>query len=465
MDDLWAILDNHQTFSTEHGQTLRARRLSERAVMSELRLWLLRDYAAAYCRSLAETRIFRRCYWIDGLGIDARKATTDTIKRSLRDGGGSLRGDGESLQEAGDQKSDEAVARSAEMQEECLDQENGKAPRAKKSRAKVTAQPVHAALQPVIDLSQALARDSKPITLRGFLLTAGSSKRKEARGQLNGHLKKQPVLPKDSGLVHASWLEAAATIFDELAQSPAIFLLNPLGATSFSYNDLSSLYQRTVPTELCLLIPHKQVEVMLSAAQRSSTQAGSLTELLRSDRWKTLPATEEQLSRAVDGWLGLFIASMQRYFQIPVQTIPLLARTGPASVERIPYTLLFATRRQDSLLSMNDAVYNYRHQLTLQSWQGVLGEDWFVQQQQQHWQAALQDLARRILEQGRAQRVRRWPDLRQQLLLANFGQFRKQDYDMLIQQLLLDREVRCEWRQRSVETIKVPGNEDTLLWR
>src|SRR5713226_4287628 len=94
MDDLWATLDNHQPFSTEHGRTLRSRRFSERAVMSELRLWLLRDYAAAYCRSLAETRIFRRCYWIDGLGVDAKTATTDTINRSL--------------QEASDQKSQEA---------------------------------------------------------------------------------------------------------------------------------------------------------------------------------------------------------------------------------------------------------------------------------------------------------------------------------------------------------------------
>jgi hypothetical protein len=400
MDDLWATLDNHQTFSTEHGRTLRSRRLSERDVMSELRLWLLRDFAAAYCRSLAETRIFRRCYWIDGLGIDAKSAS----------------------------------------------------------------QSDHAALQPVIDLSQALAQESKPIMLCGLILTSGSSKRKEVRGQLNGHQKKLPALPKESGLVRASWLEAAPTILEVLAQSPAIFLLNPLGATAFSYDDLSSLYQRTVPTELCLLIPHKQIEVMLCAAQRSPAQAGSLTELLRSDRWKTLPAEEEQFSQAVDGWLSLFIASMQRHFQIPVQAIPLLARTGPAVVEHIPYTLFFATRRQDSLISMNDAVYNYQHQLALQSWQGVLGEDWFVRQQQERTQASLQDLAQRILEQGRAQRIRRWPDLRQQLLLTNFGQFRKQDYDMLIQQLLLNREVRCEWKQRSIETIKVPGGEDTLLY-
>jgi hypothetical protein len=424
MDDLWATLDNHQPFSTEHGRTLRSRRPSEGDLVSELRLWLLRDFAAAYCRSLAETRIFRRCYWIDGLGVSAKSVIT----RQARD-------------------------------EQCED-----APRTKKSR-KSAAQVDHAALQPVIDLAQTLAQESKPIALRGLILTAGSSKRNVARVQLNGHQKKLPVLPKESGLVRASWLEAAATIFDTLAQSPAIFLLNPLGATTFSYDDLSSLYQRTVPTELCLFIPHKQIEVILCAARRSPAQASRLTELLRSDRWKSLPTEDEKLTQAVAGWLDLFVASMQRYFQFPVQAIPLQARTGPAVVERMPYTLLFATRRQDSLISMNDAVYQYRQRLAQQSWQGVLSADWFARQQQEHWQEALQALTQRMLEQGRAQRIRRWPDLRQQLLLGNFGQFRKQDYDMLIQQLLLDREVRCEWKQRPVASIKVPGNEDTLLWK
>src|SRR5881227_3750682 len=37
-------------------------------VLSALRAWLLSDYIAPYCRSLAATRIFRRCYLIDVLG-------------------------------------------------------------------------------------------------------------------------------------------------------------------------------------------------------------------------------------------------------------------------------------------------------------------------------------------------------------------------------------------------------------
>src|SRR5919197_3881273 len=50
------------------------RRPSERAQIALIRNWLLNDYLAAYCRSLAATRIFRRCCWIDGLGLDGRSA-------------------------------------------------------------------------------------------------------------------------------------------------------------------------------------------------------------------------------------------------------------------------------------------------------------------------------------------------------------------------------------------------------
>ena len=366
MDDLWASLDNHQLVTTEQGRSSRARRLSEKVVMSELRAWLLHDYVAAYCRSLAETRIFRRCYWIDGLGIDARGTST--------------------IQDSQEQASKET-------------------PGKKNSRARSTVQRPHAALQPIISLTQELAQERKPIALYGLMLTSGSSKRKDTRGQHNGQALKQITLPKESGLLPTSWLEAAPTVLNELAQAPAIFLLNPLAATTFTYDDLAPLYQRTVPTELCLLIAHQQVEVLLRTARRSNTHASLLTELLRSDRWKTLPGGEEQILQVVTGWLDLFIGSMQRHFPFPIQIIPLLARTGPATVQPIPYSLIFATRRQDSLVSMNDAVCCHQLQLATQSWQGVLGADWFAQQQQEHWQAVLQDLTQQILQQGRARRI------------------------------------------------------------
>src|SRR5881227_1298720 len=68
--NLWTDFDNHHQLA-EHvvGHT---RRLSEQVVVSSLRHWLLSDYAASYCRSLAATRIFRRCYWVDALGIDIK---------------------------------------------------------------------------------------------------------------------------------------------------------------------------------------------------------------------------------------------------------------------------------------------------------------------------------------------------------------------------------------------------------
>lgn len=425
MDDLWTASANNQTLdlSTEHGRSTRAQRLSERAVVSHLRAWLLDDYTAAYCRALAATRIFRRCYWIDALGTTAR---ANKVEQN---------GQGDDTAQA--------------------------LPPKKRARSELP--PV---LQPVAALAQTLAQESKPLALRGLLLTAGSSRRKEPRPateQLNG----SSILPKESGLLAASWLEIAPMLLKEIEQSPAIFLLNPLGATTFSYDDLAPLYQRAVPTELCLLITHKQVSALLHAAQRSPERATQLTSLLRSDRWKALPIEEEQLEQAVEGWLELLSASMQRHFLFPVQRIAIQAQVAPASVEALPYTLLFATRRQDSLLCMNDAVHTYQQRLREQSWRGVLSEAWFFQQDALRHQENLEQLEQRLLQQGRATRSRRWPDLRQQLMLDQFGQFTRQEYDTLIRQLLVDGEVRCMWQRGTSEQPdeRIPGNNDALLWR
>ena len=77
--NLWADLENNHVSlpgTVEHGRWLRTRRPTERLILSSLREWLLQDYAAAYCRSLGATRIYRRCYWIDGLGIDDKATRT-----------------------------------------------------------------------------------------------------------------------------------------------------------------------------------------------------------------------------------------------------------------------------------------------------------------------------------------------------------------------------------------------------
>ncbi|HEY5003927.1 MAG TPA: hypothetical protein VII61_12285 [Ktedonobacteraceae bacterium] len=420
--DLWTEFDDHQQPLDASGRASHTRRLTERAILSSLRNWLLQDYAAAYCRSLAAMRIFRRCYWVDALGID-NKANTQP----------------------------------AEEQSESM-----KPGRKGRNKTPPTIPP---ALQPICSLSQLLAQESKPITLQSFLLEAGSSKRKNTRLARNGSTPapKPIALPKNGGIIHASWLEVAPPLLQELEQSPAIFLLNPFGPRMFTYDDLAPLYQRTVPTELCFLVSHKQLEASLLAARRTPEQTTLLTGLLRTDRWKTLPIAEEELTQTLDGLLDFFIASMQRHFLLPVQRIALPMQIRPAVAEDIPYTLIFATRRQDSLFSMNDAVCLYRRHAYEKSRQGVLNEEWFAQQEQLRLSTNLQQLYQQTLQQGRAQRTRRWPDLRQQLLLINFGQFTLQDYDAIIHQLLLNKEVRCEWRQR-LEGERVPGNDDTLLW-
>src|SRR6202165_5513829 len=70
--NLWAESENLELASTSAEQaqksgTLR-RNSTEHAVLPALRSWLLAEYVAPYCRSLAATRIFRRCIWLDALG-------------------------------------------------------------------------------------------------------------------------------------------------------------------------------------------------------------------------------------------------------------------------------------------------------------------------------------------------------------------------------------------------------------
>ncbi len=449
MQNLWPELNNAQPSPGTAGhmqEQPRRRRLTEQLLLSSLRDWLLHDYVVPYCRALSASRIYRRCYWIDALGsIEPRTS------------------------------------------------------------AKTEASPVPSILQPIVSLADVLAQEGKTIALHGIILEAGSSKRKETRpvegeqsgnnhvtasakavGTLPGGQVSRFIvgLPQESGIVRASWLEIAPALFDLIGQSPAVFLLNPFGHTLFTYDDLAPLYQRTAPTELCLLISHKQVRAHLTAAHLAPTPlaptplapargATTLTALLRSDRWKALPTDGEAMERAIDGVIDLLIASMQRHF-LSVQRIALPVQIRPAVVETAPYTLIFATRRQDSLANMNDAVCLYRRRLHEQSRRGVLAEEWFAAQQQERLAEEMQQLYRHVLQQGRAQRIRRWPDLRQQLLNADFGCYTVHEYDEVVQQLLASGDVRCEWRRRLAEgrgenteseERPIPGNEDILLWK
>ncbi len=397
MQNLWTEFDDEQPLSESVGRAQKHtisqhRRPTEQAVLSTLREWLLHDFIAPYCRSLAATRIFRRCYWIDGLG-------------------------GKHI------------------------------------------------LQLTLSISQALAKESKPIALHSIVLEAKNSRRKEPNAG------KSISLPRESGVAHASWHEAASTLLQALDQSAAIFLLNPFGSsTPFSIEDLTPLYQRTAPTELFLFISHKQVETLLLPLLDTSVGASAFTALLRSDRWKSLLADSTEIEHTIDGLIKAFLVSIQQQHFLTVQRIPLLMHTAPAIVEPVPYTLIFATRRQDSLVHMNDAICAYRRRLQEQSLEGVLTEEWFAAQQRERFAGEIQQLHQRILHQGRTQRQRRWPDLRQQVLVANFGQFTLHDYDLVIQKMLQSGEVRCEWRQKPVENpdhedSRIPGNEDTLLWK
>src|SRR5579863_7845857 len=429
--NLWSELDNQQT-SLESVKSGRTRRLTEDLVLSSMRAWLLQDYVLPYCRTLAASRIYKRCYWIDAWGGHTRQFVAG--------------------KETGT--------------------ENGVQPA--KGRKKEVAAALPAILQPVVSLSAMLAQEQRPITLNGLMLVAGSSSSSQ-RSQHKAETNDALVLPKESGLVRGSWQEAASMLLKGIESSPAIFLLNPFGTTPltlFSQDDLTPLYQRTTaPTELCLLVPHKQAESSLLAAVRTLEGAAQLTALLRSDRWKALVSQksakeEDKTSTSIDTFIEMFVAALQRHF-LTVQHLTFPVLTGRAVIETAPYALLFATRSKESLLRMNDAVCLYQRHINEKSYKGTLNEAWFALQQQERYAHEQQQLYQHVLQQGQSQRPRRWPDLRQQLILAQFGAHPVHEYDATISTLIADGLVRCEWKRQltGAADIRVPGNDDLLVWR
>lgn len=418
--NLWSELDNQQNpLETVKGG--RVRRFTENFVLSSMRTWLLQEYVLPYCRTLAASRIYRRCYWIDAWGGDTR------------------------LFVAGN--------------------ENGVQPTRKRKKEIAAALP--AILQPVVSLSATLAQEQRPIALNGIMLVPGNSTRSQRKAAANDVL----TVPKESGLMRGSWLEAAPVLLKAIESSPAIFLLNSFGTPLFTQDDLTPLYQRTTaPTELCLLVPHKQAETRLLAAARTTEGATHLTALLRSDRWKVFlsqSGTKEgnEIVPFVDRFIEMFVAVLQRHF-LTVQRFAFPVLAGPAAVETAPYSLLFATRSKESLLRMNDAVCLYRRRINEESYKGTLNETWFAQQQQERFAQEQQELYQRVLQQGKSQRTRRWPDLRQQLLLAQFGSYPVHEYDAIISKLIVEGIVHCEWKRPllAAEDMRVPGNDDIVSW-
>ena len=423
-----------------------ARRISERDLLTLLRSWLLDEYIAPYCRALAATRIFRHCYWIDAL---------DGVARS------------------------QLVAPTSSTEQE---------PKKGVIRERDPILRYPAVLQPIVRLSQELTRENRPIALYSLFLAGGSSmatasngsgKKRLVRDASTGTSEPTPlVTAKESSVIPQSWLEVASQLLPAIERSPAIFLLNPLAPTMFTEAQLVALARRATPTELCLFLSHKQIITYLQTARQPGPAqpeaAQALASILRSDRWKTLPLPEiegkpdeiEPYQEAITGFIALLSNMLKRHFTFPIQTISIPLLMGPATVVDAPYTLLFATKRQDSLFCMNDAICRYRQRLEDESYNGVLGEEWFREQQQSRRDEARQHLRQRILQQGRSQRIRRWPDLRQQILLSLFGQYLLQDYDLIIKQLLLSRDISCSWRKVAPieEVERLPGNEDTLIW-
>ena len=508
--NLWAESDNLEIASPPVDRAQKSgttrRNSAEQAILSALRSWLLADYVAPYCRSLAATRIFRRCFWIDALG-----STRATEKRA---------GAGQGREANGRDSSrsyifDDFIG---------AEQSNHSASRDGKNAKKAHSETLPPALQIVAALSGELARESKPITLQGIALdptrSVGTRLIASAPASTSVSSSTSPgnsfVLPKEHSAINASWREVASALLPAIEQSAAIFLINPLAITTSSSSrrkeegspqgfstsasrqkeegrpqgsrfpappttstpaptmngvpfltadELAPLVQRSAPTELCLLLMHRQIESVFLPALRSTVGATAFTALLRSDRWKALLTKEGKNDARVERAIDLWRACLQPHFSF-VQRMAFPLLLGPATVEDAPCSLLFATRRQDSLACMNDAVCNYRRRLEQESCLGILNEAWFAAQHAERDAQALQQLNDDLLREGRARAPRRWPDLRQQLMLERFGQWTLRDYDEMICRLMQADEVRCAWRQAIPDLAgRVPGNEDILQWQ
>jgi hypothetical protein len=427
MQDLWTDLVGEALLTDGiSGGGSRQRRLSTQAVLTALRAWLLQEYLLAYGTSLGSTRIFKRCYWIDGLGYTRFFPRPPVLPTTTARG----------------------------------------------KHIPTTDLPLP--LQTLAAAAHELAHLSRPIALSGFVLDHKNGRRRtphvpdEASNEVGSRA--QPVLPKEGGLVPALWQEIAPTLLATLEQSAAVFLLNPLGdgTTLFRHNDLLPLYQRTAPTELFLWLSHKQIETYLLPGLRTTTGAAAMTHLLRSDRWKPLLAKADAAEKpilAIDGLIELLAESLRPHF-LHVQRLAFPVHTAPALVEKAPYTLLFATRRQDSLYNLNDVACARARRLLVASQHGVLSEEWFSAQRETQAAERRRLLAQQAYTLGQSRRIRRWPDLRHQLLLTHFAQATLHEYDQVILDLLQRGQVSCEWRRPTPESeLLVPGQDDLLHWR
>src|SRR3989440_6144050 len=177
--NLWAEFDNQHAQEEAVGPK-QTRRLTEQVVLSSLHAWLLQDSSSCLSHHRAATRIYRRCYWIDAWGINARANNRDAATGS--------------------------------------------------SSSTNSMQVLPPILQPIASLAKVLAQASKPIVLQGIVLGAGSSRRKEQRAGQHGTMdgeeeataalfKAMPKLPRESDIVRASWLEIAPPLLKEIASS------------------------------------------------------------------------------------------------------------------------------------------------------------------------------------------------------------------------------------------------------
>jgi hypothetical protein len=381
---------------------------SERAAWAAWKARLLPGFVVPYCQALAASRLYRSCWWVDGLTSDHRN----------------LRGEMGSAAFAGVA---EALAASGFA--------------------------LHGAR---LEAQARKAADKMP--------DAAETHGAESTGtQRNGRKASEKPQPASSeALVTLPLDDALAT----LGTAPALLLLNPFAAPPLTAEDLLPLCQRQAPTELLLTISTARLEQLATEGLAGqSPLAPALTALLRSDTWKTTWAgpgkSAEKVRRTLEMLRGLL---KSHFLYVCVATLDDVPTSAPRRL------LLFASRQYASVALLNDFLCAEQARLASERETRALQGSWFARRRETARAAAWAALKEELHTLGRLRRARLWPDLKPLLVLDHFGQFSAADHDAALLELLREGRIACRWSPPAAADApaeappaeRVPGSQDFL---
>ncbi len=385
----------------------------ERAAWEDWKARMLPGFVAPYCRALADSRLHRSCWWVDGLALSGRGhpgAPGDPVASKIA----------------------EALAAS------------------------------HFTLHVLrLDLHPSKRKHQEAAPVPANAATAGDLARPATK---NGRKREPEPTQEIPASVSREELPA------RLGTAPAVILLNLFATPPLTAETLLPLCQRQAPTELLLTISAAQLEHLagqsLAAPRQEDAPPPALTALLRSDSWKAIWTSQESRTEKVTRTLEVLRGLLKPFFLylclVPLDEAPTLSRF-----------LLFASRQYAGLALMNDFLYAEQARLAHERERRALQGAWFAQRRAAARAAAWAALKDELHTLGRLRRARLWPDLKPALVLAHFGQFSTAEYDAALLELLREGRVQCRWSPATAQASapdtpdtppneRIPGQQDFL---